>query len=121
MIHSYGAKVLFHTDGACEPVIPRLIEAGVDVLNPIQHVCNGMDCKSLKEKYGDKVIFHGGVENQKILPFGTAEDVTRETKMCLDELGPRGYLPCSCHFAQAGTPVENIMALIETVQNYKPG
>jgi len=48
MIHSYGAKVFFHTDGAAEPLIPRLIEAGVDVLNPIQHVCTGMDCTSLK-------------------------------------------------------------------------
>jgi len=119
MIHSFGAKVLFHTDGASEPIIPRLIEAGVDVLNPIQHVCDGMDCESLKAKYGDKIIFHGGVENQKILPFGSAEDVAVETRLCLDELGPGGYLPCSCHFAQAGTPIENIMALIETVQNYR--
>ena len=119
MIHSYGAKVFFHTDGASEPLIPRLIEAGIDVLNPIQHICPGMDCKSIKTKYGDKLIFHGGVENQKILPFGLPEEVAAETKACLDELGPDGYLPCSCHFAQADTPVENIMALIETVQQYR--
>ena len=97
MIHSYGAKVFFHTDGASEPLIQRLIDAGVDVLNPIQHVCPGMDCKELKAKYGDKLIFHGGVENQKILPFGTVEEVVAETKHCLDELGSGGYLPCSCH------------------------
>jgi len=116
MAHSYGAKVFFHTDGASEPLIPRLIEAGIDVLNPIQHVCPGMDCKEIKAKYGDQLIFHGGVENQKILPFGSPEEVAKETRQCLDELGPEGYLPCSCHFAQADTPVENVMALIETVQ-----
>ncbi len=119
MIHSYGAKVFFHTDGAAEPLIPRLIEAGIDVLNPIQHVCPGMDRKEIKAKYGDKLIFHGGIENQKILPFGTPDEVAAETRKCLDELGPTGYLPCSCHFAQADTPVENIMALIKTVQQYR--
>ena len=119
MIHSYGAKVFFHTDGASEPLISRLIDAGIDVLNPIQHVCPGMDCKNIKAKYGSKVIFHGGVENQHILPFGSVEDVVTETKTCLAELGPDGYLPCSCHFAQADTPLENIMALIRTVQEYR--
>jgi len=119
IIHSFGAKVFFHTDGASEPMIPRLIEAGVDVLNPIQHVCPGMDCKELNEKYGDKLIFHGAVENQKILPFGTADEVAAETKKCIEELGPDGFLACSCHYAQADTPLENIMALIETVQQYK--
>ncbi len=118
MIHSYGAKVFFHTDGAAEPLIPRLIEAGIDVLNPIQHVCPGMDCKEIKAKYGDRLIFHGGVENQKILPFGTPDEVAAETRKCIDELGPVGYLPCSCHFAQADTPIENVMALIKTVQQY---
>ncbi len=120
MAHSYGAKVLFHTDGASGPIIPRLIEAGVDVLNPVQHVCPGMNCKELKAKYGDRLIFHGGVENQNILPFGTPEEVVAETLQCLNELGPEGYLPCSCHFTQADTPIENVMALVETVQNFKP-
>ena len=119
MIHSYGAKVFFHTDGAAEPLIPRLIEAGIDMLNPIQHVCPGMDCKSIKAKYGSQVIFHGGVENQKVLPFGSSKEVAMETKLCLDELGPDGYIPCSCHFAQADTPIENIMSLIKTVKNYR--
>ncbi len=118
MIHSHGAKTFFHTDGASEPVIPRLIEAGVDVLNPIQHVCPGMDMPSIKAKYGEKLIFHGGVENQQVLPFGSPEDVAAETRQCIEELGPAGYIPCSCHFAQAHTPVENILALIETVQGY---
>ncbi len=111
MVHSFGVRVFFHTDGAAEPLIPRLIEAGIDVLNPIQHVCPGMDSRSLKAKYGDRVIFHGGVDNQYALPFGTPAEVRKETAACLRELGPAGYLPCSCHFIQADTPVENVLAI----------
>ena len=63
------------------------------------------------------VIFHGGIENQRILPMGTVEEVKEETRMCLDTLGKGGgYICCSCHNAQAGTPVENILAMIETVK-----
>jgi len=121
LIHSFDVKVFYHTDGASEPLIPSFIEAGIDVLNPIQHVCPGMDCAELKSKYGDKLIFHGGVENQSVLPFGTAEDVRNETLQCLKSLGRdnNGYICCSCHNIQPGTPVENIIAMVETVKEYK--
>ncbi len=120
LIHSYGKKVLYHTDGAVLPLIPGLIECGIDILNPIQHVCPGMERVNLKNQFGKDLIFHGGVENQKTLPMGTVEDVIRETRTCLDTLGKDGgYICCSCHNAQAGTPVENILAMIDTVKNYK--
>ncbi|MBI5380560.1 MAG: hypothetical protein HZA31_01545 [Opitutae bacterium] len=116
LIHRHGKKVLFHTDGAARPLVPRLLECGIDVLNPIQHICPGMDRAALNRDYGDKVIFHGGVENQSVLPFGTADDVRRETRTCLDTLGQGGgYICCSCHNVQAGTPVANVLAMIETV------
>ena len=118
LIHRHGKKVLYHSDGAAHDLIPRLIECGIDILNPIQHVCTGMDCSGLKREFGDKVIFHGGVENQSILPFGTPADVRREVLECIDTLGKGGgYIPCSCHNIQAGTPVENVLALIETVKS----
>lgn len=118
LIHSYGKKVLYHTDGAVLPLIPGLIECGIDILNPIQHVCPGMDRANLKREFGDKLIFHGGVENQKILPMGTAAEVAEETRKCMETLGKDGgYICCSCHNAQAGTPVENILAMIDTVKN----
>ena len=118
IIHSYDKKVLFHTDGAALPIIPGLIECGIDILNPIQHVCPGMDRRVLKERFGKDLIFHGGIENQDILPFGMVHDVINETRTCLETLGrDGGYICCSCHNAQAGTPVENILAMIETVQN----
>ncbi|MEI6035133.1 MAG: uroporphyrinogen decarboxylase family protein [Verrucomicrobiae bacterium] len=115
IIHEHGKKVLFHTDGAARPFIPGLIEAGIDILNPIQHVCPGMDRASLKAEFGGSVIFHGGVENQKVLPFGSPEEVRRETRECLDTLGAgrEGYICSSCHNIQAGTPVANVLAYID--------
>lgn len=120
LIHSYGKKVLYHTDGAVLPLIPGLIECGIDILNPIQHVCPGMDRANLKEQYGKDLIFHGGVENQRTLPMGTVGEVIDETRKCLETLGKDGgYICCSCHNAQAGTPVENILAMIDTVKTYR--
>ncbi len=119
LIHRHGKKVLFHTDGAARLLVPRLIECGIDILNPIQHVCEGMDRAALRRDFGGTLIFHGGVDNQRVLPFGTANDVRRETRECLDTMyRDGGYICCSCHNVQAGTPVENILAMIETVQSY---
>jgi uroporphyrinogen decarboxylase len=120
LIHSHGKKVLFHTDGACREFVPHLIECGVDILNPIQHICPGMDRASLNRDFGKDVIFHGGVENQHILPHGSPEDVRSEVITCLETLGAGGgYIPCSCHNIQAGTPPENVIAMIETVRRWK--
>lgn len=118
LIHGYGLKVFFHTDGAAEPLIEPLIECGIDVLNPIQHVCPGMDPEGLKQKFGDRIIFHGGVDNQDVLPFGGVNDVRREVRYLLDTLGSgrQGFICCSCHNVQAGTPLENILAMVETVK-----
>jgi uroporphyrinogen decarboxylase len=120
LIHRYGKKVLFHTDGAVLPLIPGLIDCGIDILNPIQHACPGMDIAVLKDRFGQDLIFHGAIDNQKVLPLGTPQDVVHETRTCLETLGrDGGYICCSCHNVQAGTPVENIIAMIETVMNYK--
>lgn len=111
---------MYHTDGAISPLIPGLIECGIDILNPIQHICPGMDRDNLKKLYGKDLIFHGGVENQHVLPLGTVQDVIDETRQCLDTLGKDGgYICCSCHNIQAGTPVENILAMIDTVKTYR--
>jgi uroporphyrinogen decarboxylase len=117
LIHRHDLKVFYHTDGAAGPLVGPLIECGIDVLNPIQHVCPGMDRAWLKREFGQHVIFHGGVDNQSVLPFGSPDDVRRETKRCLETLGAggEGFICSSCHNVQAGTPVENILAMIETV------
>ena len=98
--------MFYHTDGAARPLLKSIIDCGVDVLNPIQHACPGMDLAELKKEFGSKVIFHGAVDNQSILPD------------CLRTLGAggEGFICCSCHNVQAGTPLENIFAMVETVQ-----
>ena len=118
LIHAHGLKVFYHTDGAARPLLGPILDCGVDVLNPIQHACPGMDCAELKAEFGDRVIFHGGVDNQSVLPRGTVEDVRRETRRCLETLGAgnEGFICCSCHNVQAGTPLENILAMVETVR-----
>jgi uroporphyrinogen decarboxylase len=120
LIHSYNLKVFYHTDGASEQLIAPLIDCGIDILNPIQHACPGMETQKLKEKYGNAVIFHGGIDNQHVLPFGTAEEVERETLHCLETLGAgrEGYICCSCHNIQPGTPVVNILTMIDTVRTW---
>jgi uroporphyrinogen decarboxylase len=117
LIHAHGLKVFYHTDGAALPLLKPILDCGVDVLNPIQHACPGMDMAGLKQKFGHRVIFHGGVDNQSILPRGTADQVRAEVRNCLRTLGAggTGYICCSCHNVQAGTPLHNIFALVDTV------
>ena len=71
----YGIKVFHHDDGSIMPIVPRLAELGIDVLNPIQWHLPGMDINALKQKYGQKICFHGAIDNQHVLPFGTTEEV----------------------------------------------
>ena len=119
LIHRWGLKVFYHTDGAARRLLGPLIDCGIDVLNPIQHACPGMNTVELKKEFGPRVIFHGGVDNQSALPFGTPEQVREETRRCLDTLGAscEGFICCSCHNVQPGTPLENILTMIETVQS----
>lgn len=118
LIHAHGLRVFYHTDGAARPLLGPILDCGVDVLNPIQHACPGMELEALKREFGHRVIFHGGVDNQFALPRGTPEDVRREVRRCLETLGAgrEGFICCSCHNVQAGTPLANILAMIETVQ-----
>jgi uroporphyrinogen decarboxylase len=119
LIHAHGLRAFYHTDGAARRLLGPILDCGVDVLNPIQHACPGMDMEELKQEFGHRVIFHGGVDNQFALPRGTPKDVRRETRRCLDTLGAgrEGFICCSCHNVQAGTPLKNILAMIETVQS----
>ncbi len=117
LVHAHGLRVFYHTDGAARALLKPILDCGVDVLNPIQHACPGMDMAELKRAFGHRVVFHGGVDNQTVLPRGTADEVRAEVKECLRTLGAgrEGYICCSCHNVQAGTPLENIFAMVETV------
>jgi uroporphyrinogen decarboxylase len=90
LAHQAGVFGFHHSDGAIRPIIPAMIEAGVDVLNPIQWRCTGMEREALKRDFGDQVIFHGGVDNQYTLAFGSVDEVRREVADNLHILGQGG-------------------------------
>ena len=114
LVHSAGAYVFHHNDGACRKIIPDMIGIGIDVLNPVQWRCPGMAREELKRDFGDKVVFHGAVDNQYTLPFGTVEEVRREVRDNLRILGDGGgYILAPCHNIQAVGPAENVVAMYE--------
>jgi uroporphyrinogen decarboxylase len=114
LVHSAGAYVFTHSDGAIREIIPELLAIGMDILNPIQWRCRGMEREGLKRDFGDRLVFHGGMDNQQTLPFGSVEDVRREVLDNLRILGSGGgYILAPCHNIQAVSPPENIVAMYE--------
>lgn len=115
LVHSAGAYVFHHSDGAVRDILPDLIEIGIDVLNPIQWRCKGMEREGLKRDFGDQLVFHGAVDNQYTLAFGTVEDVRQEVLDNIRILGAGGgYILAPCHNIQAVSPPENVVAMYKT-------
>ncbi len=112
-----GWKVFFHTCGSIVELMEDLIEAGVDIINPVQSTAAGMDLEFLKQTYGDRLVFWGGgVDPQKTLPFGTPEEVAEETKRNVAILSRGGgYVCAAVHNIQGPTPVENIIAFFRAI------
>jgi len=110
-------KVLKHSCGAIEPLIPELIEAGFDILNPVQCSAAGMDPQKLKEKYGDRIVFWGGgVDTQFTLPFGKPEEVADQVRSRIETFNRGGgFVFNAIHNVQAGTPAENLMAMADAI------
>ena len=121
-VHQFGAKVIYHTDGAVMRAVPGLIEMGVDVLQALQFDVKGMDPVALKRDFGDRLCFEGGISVQKTLPFGTAEEVREEVLARIAVLGKKGgYILGPAHAIQAGTPPENIVAMFDTASSSRLG
>jgi uroporphyrinogen decarboxylase len=117
-IHQFGVKVIYHSDGAVQRAAPGLIEMGIDVLQALQFSAEGMDPAYLKDHFGERLCFEGGVSVQTTLPFGTPEEVRAETENLIRILGKGGgYILGPSHAIQAGTPPENIWAMFETALN----
>ncbi len=114
LVHEAGAYVFHHSDGAILDIIPDMIEAGIDLLNPIQWRCKGMDRRLLKDRFGQEVVFHGAVDNQQTLAFGSVEEVRQEVADNIRILGEGGgYILAPCHNIQAVSPPENVVAMYE--------
>jgi hypothetical protein len=109
-----------HCCGSVPNLLGHFVEAGVDCLNPIQWTADGMDLARLKQAYGDRLVFWGGaVSTQGTLPFGTPEEVAAEAECVLDTMTPEGgYVFNPIHNILPEVPIENILALFKTAQNY---
>jgi len=114
LCHRKDVFFYFHSDGWIEPIIPDLIDIGVDILNPVQPEC--MDPVRIKNFYGDHLCFDGTIGVQSTLPFGTAEDVANEVKERIATIGPTGLILGPTHAMQPDVPTGNILALYRTAQ-----
>jgi uroporphyrinogen decarboxylase len=115
-----NAKLFFHSDGNLRPILPDLIEIGVDILNPIHITAKGMEPVALKKDFGKDLVFWGGaVETQTVLPFGKPQEVKDNVRRNLDALAPGGgYVFNTIHNIQADVPPQNMLALYEALREY---
>ena len=111
--HRYGYNVVLHSCGAIDRVIPRLIDAGVEILHPIQAMAKNMDGESLAKKYNGKIVFMGGVDTQRLLPFGSPEDVRCEVRRLKDLFGNNFIVSPSHESILPNVPPENIAAMAQ--------
>ena len=117
-IHDHtGWKTFKHSCGAIEPFINSFIEAGFDIINPVQINAAGMNPLHLKKTYGDRIVFWGGgVDTQKVLAFGTPQEVSDQVKReCEIFSEGGGFVFNTVHNIQANVPIENIVAMLETL------
>ncbi len=108
--------MFYHTDGAARVFIPDLIDqVGIEVLNPVQWRCPGMERETLVRDFGKRIGFHGAIDNQRTLPFGTEQDIIKEIReSCRIFKGSR-WICAPCHNIQPVTPTRNIITLYWTI------
>jgi uroporphyrinogen decarboxylase len=113
------AKVLFHTCGSVADIIEDLIEIGVDAIHPVQVSAAGMEPRKLKDKYGDRLAFWGGVDTQHVLPRGNIDEVKSEVERRIEELGDNGgYILCAVHNIQPDVPLDNVLTMYQHAKDY---
>jgi uroporphyrinogen-III decarboxylase len=113
-------KTFIHSCGSVAALIPDFIQAGFDVINPVQTTAADMEARSLKQRFGKDIVFWGGgVDTQHTLPFGTPDEVRTQVKERMRIFGPAGgFVFNTVHNVQARTPVENILAMYQTVRDH---
>jgi uroporphyrinogen-III decarboxylase len=123
-IHAHTSwKVFKHSCGAVSRFIPSFIEAGIDILNPVQCSAAGMEPEQLKAAYGRDIVFWGGgVDTQKVLPFGAPAEVREQVLRRCEVFAPGGgFVFNTIHNIQAQTPVANIVAMLDAVHEFNGG
>ena len=117
---TFAGHLLFHSDGAIAPLIPDLIEMGIDAINPVQVSAAGMDPETLKREFGrDMAFWGGGCDSQRVLPFSGPDEVADEVKRRIDALAPGGgFVLGPIHNVQAGVPLENLVTMFRVAREY---
>ncbi len=114
-VKAYGKKVFIHSCGKVDSVFPDLIECGLDVFNPFQPEV--MDVYEMKRRYGRQLTFYGGISTQRLLPYGTVDEVRAEVKKLLAEIGrDGGFIASPAHSIPGDAKPENIAAMLEVLQ-----
>ena len=115
--HQFGLKVMLHCCGGIEPLLPILIEAGLDAIHAVQPSCAGMDLKTLKARYGRQIVFNGAIDSHHILIEGTPAFIRDKTREVLDIMKPGGgYIAGASHdWILEETPLENMLAMVDTI------
>lgn len=119
LAHKYDIKVMHHTCGSVEELVPDFIECGLDILQSVQPQAEGMDLKKLKREYGKDIAFHGSIDIQNTLPNGTPDDIRNEVAARM-EAGKSGggFIISTSHNIQGDTPIENVLMLFESYKEY---
>ena len=115
LAHKYNAFAMMHCCGSCRKLIPTFIEMGLDILEVVQVDAAGMDITELHDEFYGKLAFCGSLSVQHTLPFGTVDDVIREVELRKKLFAKGGMIIAPTHAIQAGTPVENILAMYRTI------
>ena len=119
LAHSFGPKVMHHTCGGVEPLIPLMVDRGLDILQSLQPEALGMDPANLKQRFGQQLCFQGGISIQHTLPRGNTADVDRQVKLAVQALAPGGgYILGTAHNLQADIPIANAQALFQAYKRY---
>lgn len=118
LARKHKVHIMYHTDGSAAPFLPDLVDkVGIEILNPIQWRCPGMERETLVKDFGKRIAFHGAMDNQQTLPFGTVDDVIAEVRDNLRIFKSARWLCAPCHNIQAVSPVENIIAMYRTIHD----
>ena len=121
LAHSYGLKVWFHSCGTFRPVLPDLIDCGMDVWETVQAHLKGNEPGALKREFGKHITFYGAINTQMTLPHGTTDAVRAEVRERIDVLGrDSGYICGSDHGIMPDVPIENVLAMIDEARRYRP-
>ena len=116
---SFGLKVMMHSCGAVSEIIPDIIACGFDALDPVQYTAEGMAPKRLKEKFGNNITFHGCISAQKVLPLGTPDEVREHVKEVCGIMRPGGgYIFTSDQAITSDSPVENVLAMYDAIEEF---